>query len=58
MESSKDDTDDASNYDLHKTIFDNDLKRLNNIIKYQKDVIDKKVSEIPLEINYLITAVA
>lgn len=42
MESSKDDNG-KENYELHKCIFDNDLKKLNQIIKFNKDVIDRKV---------------
>lgn len=45
MDGSKGDSGEQDNYELHKTIFDNDLKKLNQIIKYNKDVIDKKVSE-------------
>lgn len=45
MDGSKEDSGEQDNYELHKKIFDNDLKKLNQIIKYNKDVIDKKVSE-------------
>lgn len=45
MESSKEEPDDSRSFELHKSVFDNDLKRLLNIIKSNKDVIDKKVSE-------------
>lgn len=45
MESSKEESDDSRSFELHKSVFDNDLKRLLNIIKSNKDVIDKKVSE-------------
>lgn len=55
MEGSKDDPDEAGNFELHKSVFDNDLKKLNQIIKFNKDVIDKKVRE---RRNYLITAAA
>lgn len=45
MESSKDEKDDQEQFELHKSVFDNDLKKLNQIVKSSKDVIDKKVSE-------------
>lgn len=43
MESSKDEKDDQEQFELHKSVFDNDLKKLNQIVKFNKDVIDKKV---------------
>ena len=33
-------------YELHKAVFDNDLKKLNQILRYKKEVVDKKVREI------------
>lgn len=44
MESSKDEVvDDDERFEIHKTIFENDLKRLNQILKNYKEVIDRKV---------------
>lgn len=30
-------------FDLHRAVFDNDLRKLSQIVKHQKDEIDKKV---------------
>lgn len=43
MESSKEELADDERYEIHKSIFENDLKRLNQILKFSKDVIDRKV---------------
>lgn len=43
MESPKDEPVDEEKFELHKCVFDNDLKKLNQIIKCNKDVIDRKV---------------
>lgn len=43
MERSKDEKDDQEQFELHKSVFDNDLKKLNQIIKFNNGVIDKKV---------------
>lgn len=45
MESSPDEKVVNEQYELHKTIFDGDLKKLNQILKQNKDLIDKKVRE-------------
>lgn len=44
MDGSKDDKAGEVQFALHKAVFDNDLKKLNQIIKQNKDVIDKKVT--------------
>lgn len=41
MESSKDD---ADGFELHRSVFDNDLRKLNQIVKHNKEEIDRKVS--------------
>lgn len=43
MNGSKDDKDSEDQFALHKAVFDNDLKKLNLIIKQNKDAIDRKV---------------
>lgn len=43
MESSKDD---ADGFELHRSVFDNDLRKLNQIVKHNKEEIDRKVSGI------------
>lgn len=35
----------ADEFELHRAVFDNDLRKLNQIIKHNKEVIDRKVSE-------------
>lgn len=30
-------------FDLHRAVFDNDLRKLSQIVKHQKEEIDKKV---------------
>jgi hypothetical protein len=34
---------DKNEYELHKSVFDNDLKKLSQILKTNKEIIDKKV---------------
>ena len=46
MESSKDEKDEQEQFELHKSVFNNDLKKLNQIIKFNNEVIDKKVKII------------
>lgn len=43
MDSSVEEKEADEQYELHKAVFDNDLKKLNQIIKSNKDLIDKKV---------------
>lgn len=41
-------------YALHKAVFDNDLKKLNQTIKQNKDAIDRKVTKkICKKLSYL-----
>lgn len=55
MESPKDEVTDDLRFEIHKTIFENDLKKLNQILKLNKDMIDKKVNDgIFAEKRYLI----
>lgn len=35
-------------FDMHRAVFDNDLRRLNQIVKHQKEEIDKKVKILSL----------
>jgi hypothetical protein len=46
MESPQEGKDDQEQFELHKSVFDNDLKKLSQIIKFKKDVIDKKVRKV------------
>lgn len=46
MESTKEEKDVKGQFELHKAVFDNDLKKLNQILKQNKDVIDRKVKKI------------
>lgn len=45
MDSSPDEKVVREQYDLHKAIFNNDLKKVIQILKQGKDLIDKKVLE-------------
>jgi hypothetical protein len=43
MDDSVEEKDVEVQYELHKAVFDNDLKKLNQMIKTNKDLIDRKV---------------
>lgn len=34
----------AEEFELHKSVFNNDLKKLTQILKNNKEIVDKKVS--------------
>lgn len=45
MDGSKDEENAEIQFALHKAVFDNDLRKLNQIIKQNKNAIDKKVTK-------------
>lgn len=50
MDGSKDEENAEIQFALHKAVFDNDLRKLNQIIKQNKNAIDKKVTKKAQEI--------
>lgn len=43
MEGSKEEQDVNDQFELHKAVFDNNLRKLNQVLKQNKDMIDRKV---------------
>ena len=39
-----DNSKEVEEFELHKSVFNNDLKKLTQILKHNKEIVDKKVS--------------